>query len=109
MKIIALFFPALVSVVIRHKRMKKLEWNLLECAFEYALLVLINTFMTQAFIVYILKVETDVYSLESFPFFTKYVFFAFIFAFFIPYIEEVIKKYVEISFSVEKQEHREKL
>lgn len=37
---------------------------------------------------------------SSFGFFTKYLFIASVIAYITPYIEEIVKKYVSISFSV---------
>lgn len=105
MSFIALFLPACISVVIRHKRNKELTWKMPECIFEYAILVVINTFLAEAVITYGLRIDgVDITAFESFGFFTKYLFISSVIAFFIPYIEEIYRKYVSISFSVEKKE-----
>ena len=73
MSFIALFLPACLSLVIRHKRNKELRWNVPESILEYAILVIINVLLSESIIVYVLHVEADITALQSFPFFTKYM------------------------------------
>lgn len=106
MSIIALFFPACISMVIRHKRNEKLTWNLAGCILEYAVLTIINVFLSQVVIVNILGITTDSTAFESFPFFTKYLFIASAAAFLVPYVEEVVSRYIKVSFSVGENEEK---
>ena len=43
-------------------------------------------------------------ALDSFPFFTKYSLIAIVTAVFMPYMQEIIKKYVEVTFLVRKKD-----
>ena len=101
MELIALFFPACISMAIRHRRNKELTWNVITCLIEYAVLVIINVFLGEAVITYGLKMNgVDNTAFSSFGFFTKYLFIVSVIAYITPYVEEVVRKYVSISFSV---------
>ena len=101
MSFIALFMPASISMMIRNRRKEK-AYSLPASIFEYAVLVLINVFITQSVIVYLLGIsEVDMQALNSFPFFTKYTFIAMAIAWLTPYVEEVLCKFIGISFYVE--------
>lgn len=101
MEFIALFFPAFISMAVRHKRNKELSCNVIACLVEYVILVIINVFLGEAAITYGLKMTgVDNTAFSSFGFFTKYLFIASVIAYITPYIEEIVKKYVSISFSV---------
>lgn len=101
MELIALFFPAFISMAVRHRRNKELSWNVIACLVEYAVLVVINVFLGEAVITYGLRMTgVDNTGFSSFGFFTKYLFIASVIAYIVPYVEEVVKKYVSISFSV---------
>lgn len=101
MSFIALFLPASISMLIRNRRKGK-AYCLPESIFEYAIHVLINVFLTQSVVVYLLGIsEVDMQALSSFPFFTKYTLIAMVIAWLTPYVEEIICKFVGISFTVE--------
>ena len=101
MELIALFFPAFISLAVRHRRNKELSWNAIACLVEYVVLVITNVFLSEAVITYGLKMTgVDNTAFSSFGFFTKYLFIASVIAYITPYVEEVIRKYVSISFSV---------
>lgn len=110
MSFIALFLPAGISLMIRHKRNQELKWRIPESILEYAILAMINVLLSQGIIVYLLGIrEVDMSALQSFPFFTKYLVIAMIIAWLVPYVEEIGRKYIEISFSVgEKPKDEEK-
>lgn len=99
MKVICLFFPALISVFIRHIRRHTL-WILPSYLLEYGIYVLINVWTTTSIITYIIGIEVVSTSLDSFPFFTKYTAIAVITAVLIPYIEEIIKTYISVRLTV---------
>ena len=104
MKIISLFFPSFISVFIRHIR-KNASWEMPVCLFEYGIYVLINTWITTSIVTYIFGIEEAMStSLESFSFFTKYTVIAIIMAIFIPYVEEIINKYISVRFTVNEEE-----
>lgn len=102
MSFIALFLPACLSLIIRHKRNKELGWSMPESILEYAVLVIFNVLLSESIIVYVLRVEAvDVTAFQSFPFFTKYMVISLLIAWLMPYVEEIGRKYIQISFSVD--------
>ena len=105
MRIRGLFFPALISITIRHSRNSELTWQMPKVLAEYGIYVLINVFVTTAIITYVLNISgTTVDALESFPFFTKYSVIAAAAAIFTPYMQEIAKKYFEITFEARKKD-----
>lgn len=108
MSFIALFLPACVSLMIRHKRNTELKWKMPESILEYAVLVLLNVLLSQCVVVYLLGIhEVDMSAFQSFPFFTKYMVIAMGIAWLMPYVDEIGRKYIGISFSVEKKPQAE--
>lgn len=104
MSFIALFLPAGISLMIRHKRNQELKWKIPESILEYVVLVLVNVLLSQCIIVYLLGIhEVDMSAFQSFPFFTKYLVIAMLIAWLVPYVEEIGRKYIEVSFLVEKK------
>ncbi|MDE7130558.1 MAG: hypothetical protein K2O65_02005 [Lachnospiraceae bacterium] len=102
MSFIALFFPACISLVIRHKRNDRLEWGVPESIIEYAILVLINVLVSQCIVIYVLGIDgVDMSAFQSFPFFTKYLVISMTIAWLTPYLEEIGRKYISVSFKVE--------
>ena len=112
MILLAILGPAFISVMIRYKQKKYSELH--EVIIEYGVYALVITLFTQSFITYVLRmsgVTQD--ALESFPFFTKYVVFAIIFAAILPVIQALIAKYIKVSIEVgvydeEKESEEEK-
>ena len=101
MSSIALFMPAVISVEVWHRRNKGIEWKWYDYIKEYAIALLINTFLAQAVITYLLGLDgVDITAFSTFPFFTKYVAIATVLAVLVPYIREIIGKYFSISFEV---------
>ncbi|MCH5261473.1 MAG: hypothetical protein J1F42_01010 [Lachnospiraceae bacterium] len=101
MEIIGLFFPAIVSVWIKHTRNTHLTWNMPKILFEYGIYVLINVLITGCTITYGLGlsgVTSDAFN--SFPFFIKYTIIALVAAIVVPYIEEIIRKYIKVTLTV---------
>ena len=100
MKEIALFFPAIISVCIYCKRQSiKLEFNL-HLLVRYGVYTIFTNLCGMSLITYIIGIEATAFSLESFGFFTKYTFITVFFALCFPYIEEIVKKYLFVSFQV---------
>ena len=109
MSFIALFCPASISMLIRHKRGVVGNKNIVDYILEYAFLLFVNVLITQIVVVYGLGLsELDISVLNRFSFFTKYSIIAFLFAFFIPYVEEIVKKYFSVCFSIEVKNEKEK-
>lgn len=102
MSFIALFLPACISLIIRHKRNDSLKWSVPESIIEYAILVLINVLISQCVIVYVLGIGgVDMTAFQSMPFFTKYLVISIVIAWITPYLEEIGRKYISVSFKVE--------
>lgn len=109
MQIIGLFFPALISIVIRHTRDKEQMWEMPVTLIRYGIYVLCNVLLTTVIITYGLNISgVTADAFESFPFFTKYVIIAITAAIFLPYLEEMIKKYIKITFTVKVRDEKEK-
>ncbi len=69
--------------------------------FEYGISVLINVWLTMMIVTYIFMVkEVSIDALDRLSFFTKYTTIAIAVAFFVPYIEEMLGKYIEVKFVV---------
>ena len=69
---------------------------------QYIIEILKNVFFTTATITYILRFDgVNFDALSSFPFFTKYIVIAVIYAWILPYVEEIISKYIGVSFEIE--------
>lgn len=108
MEIIGLFFPAIISVWIKHMRNTQATRNIPKGLLEYGIYVLINVFITACTITYgfgLPGVTSD--ALNSFPFFTKYVIIASIVAIIVPYAEEIIRKYIRVTFGVRTYDEKE--
>ena len=102
MSFIALFLPACISQVIRHKRNDRLKWSIPESIIEYAILVLINVLISQCIVVYVIGIDgVDMSAFQSFPFFTKYLVISTVLAWLAPYLEEIVRKHIDVSFKVE--------
>ena len=101
MKGIALFFPSLVGVYIYYRRHSiKMEVDLYLLV-RYGIYALLINLCDMSLITYIIGVKATISDIESFGFFTKYTSIATFIAFCFTYIEEIIKKYISISFQVE--------
>lgn len=108
LKILSLFFPALISILIYTKR-RSIEIRLtLDLLIRYAIYVLIVNWCALSIVIYILKIENVILEfLESGPFFTKYTLIAMFLAWIIPYIEEIVQKSIHISFHIEERTKKE--
>ncbi len=106
MKIIGLFFPAFISLLIKIKRNNKQKWDRL-VIIEYGRYTLINVWLTTVIVVYgFNKFEVMIDSLERFSFFLKYTSIAILIAVLLPYLEEIIKKYIQITFIVRSNDEK---
>lgn len=101
MQVIGLFFPAIVSVMIRNRKNTESGWRMPAILFRYGIYVLVNVLLTVCVITYGLGLSgVTVDALNSFPFFTKYTVIALILAFLVPFVEEIIGKYLQITLTV---------
>ena len=78
--------------------------------FEYGINVLINVWITISIVTYIFLVpDATIDALDRFSFFSKYTAIAIVVAIFIPYAEEILKRYIEVKFTVRsKNEEKQK-
>lgn len=101
MTLIGLFLPSFVSVALYMKLSKDTlcRWQMF--IVRYGVYVLLNTLMTQISITYLLGISDVAESaLESFPFFVKYVLIALVWAIVVPFLEEMLKKYFNVSIKI---------
>jgi hypothetical protein len=98
MWIIAVFIPGIISLRVVHRRSRS-EWKFPDTLFDYLVWTLVDTWLSTCVIVYAFGLNETVYTyLNSFSFFTKYVFVSAVIAFIIPYIKELVCRNIEISF-----------
>lgn len=110
MRIIGLFGPALISVWIKHLRSEKITCQMPMILIEYGIYTLVNVLVTTSIITYGLSIDgITVDALDSFPFFTKYVVIAIVAAILTPYIEEMIKKYIQVTFTVRTHDEKKNI
>lgn len=102
MKIIALFFPAFISISIYAKRRSiELAPNL-SLLIRYGIYVMAVNWCDMSLTTYVFGIDNSILEyMEKWPFFTKYVLIAIFFAWIIPYIEEVVGKFIHINFRIE--------
>lgn len=101
MEMIELLCPAMVSILIRERKNKDMAQRVPEILFRYGIYVIINAFLTITIITYgigISGVTSDAFC--SFSFFIKYTIIALIMAVLVPYAEEIIGKYIRITWTV---------
>lgn len=103
-KVIALFFPAFISISV-YARRKSIELVPdLKLLVRYGIYVMLLNWLGMSLITYIFHIEDCVMeTMESWGFLTKYIFITAFLAFLIPYIEEIIQKSICISFTVEER------
>lgn len=105
MRIIGLFFPALISIAIKHSRNTECAWQMPAILIEYGIYVLVDVLVTTTIITYVLNISgVSVEAFDSFSFFTNYTLLASVVAIFTPYVHEIVKKYIEITFSVRRKD-----
>lgn len=99
MVLIAILGPACISILFRYRHKKHDDmWKIV---MEYGIYVLTIAFLTQSFITYVIGTDgVTQEALESFPFFTKYVFFSIIIALVLPFLQALIEKYIKITVEV---------
>ncbi|MDO4304540.1 MAG: hypothetical protein Q4D94_11565 [Bacillota bacterium] len=101
MTVIGLFFPSFVSMALYMKLSRDTlsRWQTL--IIRYGVYVLFNTLITQIVITYLLGIsQVEETALKSFPFFVKYVLIALIWAVVLPFMEELLKKYIKVSIKI---------
>lgn len=103
MRYIALFFPAILSVGILYKKSNGEHWNWFDYLYKYTGFLICNVLLTQSLISYVFNLGTvtiDAY--DSFPFFTKYLCIASVFAIILAHIYRIVKANVSVSLEIHK-------
>ncbi len=101
MTAIGLFFPSFVSMAFYMKLSKDAVCRWQTFIIRYGVYVLLNTLITQISITYLLGISDVTESaLKSFPFFIKYVLIALVFAVVLPFLQEMLKKYLSVSIKI---------
>lgn len=103
MKWICLLLPACVSMKISYQRNgnQPLSENALFEVFRWGCWVIVNNILTMITMLFVFKHGSIVVEVfESFGFSLKYMVVSLAFACVLPYIFEILKKYVAITFSV---------
>ncbi len=101
MEIIGLLCPAIVSVLLRERKRTLTVQSIPNLLFCYGIYVMVNVFLTTAVITYGLGLSgVTSEAFGSFSFFIKYTTIALVMAVLIPYVEEIIRKYIKITVTV---------
>lgn len=101
MEMIGLFCPAMVSILIRERDGAGREQSVPYIIFRYGIYAFINVFLSTFVITFglgISGVTADAFN--SFPFFIKYSLIALVLAVIVPIVEEIIRKYIKITWNV---------
>ncbi len=104
MEFIALLMPACIAMTIKQRRLAFCDKERIFVLFEYGRMVLWCNLFAIGIITYVFRisnVRSD--ALNSFPFFMKYVVIASVVSFVIPYISEIIRKYIKVAFYIEEK------
>lgn len=110
MEIIALFFPACISVWIYHQRNARVSWRVLPTLIEYGIWTVCNVLLSVLVIVFVFR-RTDITSeaLRGFSFFWKYMLVAVLTACLMPYLVEAVSKCFGVTLVMEmEREQKEK-
>lgn len=106
MKWICLLLPACVSMLVIYNRKggQATSKNVIVDIWRWGVWVLINNFMTFFTLLYIVghdSLVVDVF--DSFAFSMKYILIALVYAWIIPYMVEIVKKYISITFTIKEK------
>lgn len=109
MEFIGLFTPAIVSLLIKNRKNMESAWHMPQVLFRYGIYVLVNVLLTGCIITYGLGISgVTADALTSFPFFIKYTLIALVMAVVVPYVEEIVGKYIMIRLTVETYDEKRK-
>lgn len=106
MKWICLLLPACVSMLVINKRKGEQEAskNVLVDIWRWGVWVLINNLLTFFTLLYVVGYDSLLMEVfESFSFSMKYTLLALIYAWIIPYMVEIVKKYISITFTIKEK------
>ena len=100
MNFVCIFLPALCAIGIELKR-RSYDMKTVQIVIRYGIWVLAINFMAMLCVVYVFGIEgvlTD--AMDSFSFACKYIVISLILSIVLPYIIEILGKYLRISFEV---------
>ena len=104
MKLVCILAPALIAFSIRKKR-GYMSGNPIDTVIAYGLWTLIINFISMSIVAYVIGInDVNASALDSFGFATKYIVISAIVAVIMPYIVEILSKYISVSFSIETSE-----
>lgn len=99
MEMIVLLLPACVAMSIRYKRLYKIKsLSIAELIFQWAKWVLALNLLTMGIITYVFRMDGIVgEAFSSFSFFMKYSFISIFVSLILPYMVEIVEKYIDLS------------
>ena len=102
MEMVSLLLPACVAMNIRYKRLHRIKSVCVaELIFQWAKWVLALNLLTMGIITYVFGMDGVVgEAFSSFSFFMKYSFISVFMSLVLPYIVEIVEKYIEISIEI---------
>lgn len=101
MRMISLCFPALISISIEHSRSQSKDWNISRFLLKYGIFVLIDAWVSMAMVAYLFgKLGSSIDAFDRFTFFVKYNAISVMVAIALPYMEELIRTYIAVTFTV---------
>ena len=104
MRLIALFIPAIISLGITYRINREKKWKFFDFIYEYAISLVSNVLLTESLISYVFQLgSVNIEAFDSFPFFTKYMVFALLFALGMPNIRYIVKTNISLSLDIVKK------
>ena len=104
MRLIALFIPAIISLGITYRKNREKKWKFFDFIYEYAISLVSNVLLTESLISYVFQLgSVNIDAFDSFPFFTKYMVFALLFALGMPNIRYIVKTNISLSLDIVKK------
>lgn len=105
MEILALFFPASISVCIWHRRSARTSWSILPTLIEYGVWTTCNVLISVLLIVFVFhRSDITTASFQEFPFVGKYMIIAMTAAGILPYAVEIVSKCFGVTFVCKERE-----
>jgi len=100
MKYVCILLPAFIAVAVKNNRGEKKD--LLGTILSFGLWTLLLNLINMILITYVLRMDgVTADALESFSFAIKYIVVGSVMAFVLPYVFEIVSKYLHIDFKVE--------
>ena len=107
MKYVCIFAPALCAVAIQLNR-KSVSEKTMDIVIRYGIWVLTINLIAMSMVNYIIGIhDVTADALDSFGFATKYMIISLLLALIIPYIVEVIGRFITVSFDIETKKEQD--